>query len=454
LLRQVEDPGGDARFIMLQTIREFAQERLNELPEAPEVRQAHADAFLAMAEEADWVDVAAHGRLLDQLEADHANFRQAIAYYESLAPAGVAERMRIAAALTHFWWIRGYFSEGRRVLEAAIASPGETSPVDRAAAISGAALLAEAQGELERARRLHEEALAIRREAGDTSGIARSLTGLGVIARLQGDLATARALHQEVLDAWREAGDAAGTAGALLDLGLIRFMEGDVAGAKSDLEESFVLFRQCRDAMGEAHALSHLGLLAMSAGNLTEATERFSESLQRWRALSNQQMIATDLANLGEARHLSQSLAEAASLYQDALARFDALGDPRGRGFVLHQLGLLALDRGNAAEARRFLGESLQLQWSAGLRDTTADTLEALAEVAWRLEDVDLAGTLLQAGTLLRHETGVARQPVYEARHQRLWQAVGDRVPAAESLDIDQTVAMAIDQPALAVPSP
>ena len=447
LLRQVEGPGGDARFTMLETIREFAQERLHELAEAPALRRAHADAFLAMAEAADWDDVAREAALLDQLEADHANFRQAIAYYESLAPDGLAERTRLAAALTHFWWIRGYFSEGRQVLETAIAAPGETSAMDRAAAISGAALMAEAHGELERAQRLHEEALAIRRAAGDTSGIARSLTGLGVIARIQGNLAAARALHQGALEAWREAGHAAGAAGALLDLGLIHLLEGDVAGAKPNLEESFVLFRQQRDAIGEAHALSYLGLLAMAAGNLPEAIERFGESLERWRAMSNQQMIATDLANLGEARHLSQSLAEAASLYQDALARFDALGDPRGRGFVLNQLGLLALDRGEAADARQFLSESLQLRWSAGLRDSTADTLEALAEAAWRLDDLDRAATLLQAAKLLRDETGAARQPVYEVRYQRLWQAVGDRVPAADSLDVEQTVATG-DRPA------
>src|SRR5687767_2763450 len=118
LLRQVEGPGGDPRFVMLETIREFAQERLHELAEAPALRRAHADTFLAMAENADWDDVAAEAQLLDQLEADHANFRQAIAYYESLAPDGLAERTRLAAALTHFWWIRGYFSEGRQVLEA------------------------------------------------------------------------------------------------------------------------------------------------------------------------------------------------------------------------------------------------------------------------------------------------------------------------------------------------
>ena len=255
------------------------------------------------------------------------------------------------------------------------------------------------------------------------------------------------------MEAWREVGDAAGIAGTLLDLGYIRLLAGDIEGAKPALQESCDLFRQHRDTVGESHALNHLGLLAMSTGNLSEAIDRFGESLQHWRALGNQQMIAADLANLGEAHHLNASLAEAESLYQDALARFDALGDPRGRGLVLNQLGLLALDCGDAVTARRFLSESLQLRWSAGLRDATADTLEALAEAMWRVDELDQAATLLQTASLLREETGVARQPVYEERFQRVWRAVSDRVPAAESLDVEQTVATAIDQLANTVPS-
>ena len=157
LLRQVEDPGGDARFVMLETIREFAQERLNELAEASELRRAHADAFLALAETVDRDDSADEVALLNRLEADHANLRQAISFYEQQGDAGLVQRVRLAAHLAYFWWLRGHFSEGRGILERAIATPGDIPAADRAAAISGAAFLAEAQGDLERAQVLHEE---------------------------------------------------------------------------------------------------------------------------------------------------------------------------------------------------------------------------------------------------------------------------------------------------------
>jgi predicted ATPase/class 3 adenylate cyclase len=445
LLRQEEGPGGDPRFTMLETIREFAQERLLELTEADALRQAHADTLLALAENVNRDDLSAEVDLLNRLEADHANFRQAIAYYTSQGAAGLAKRVRLVAALAHFWRTHGHLAEGRRELEEAIAAEGDIPPAQCARAIKGAALLAEAQGDLDGAERLNEQVLALLRETGDLVGVADSLTGLGVIARQRGDLKTARSRHQEALDAWRRAGDEAGTAGALLDLGLIRQLEGDYVGAEPALKESLGLFRRLGDDLGEAHALHYLGLHAMATASLPESIKWFGESLRLWHAMGNRQMIATDFSNLGEAQHLSGALDEAERLFREALTLFEALGDPRGRGFVLGQVGLVALDRGNPKEARELLRESLRLLWCAGLRGSAADALQALAEASWRLGELDTAATLLQTANRLREETGLVRQPVYEARYQRILAAVGDHGSAAFP-DIDQTVATAIQQ--------
>jgi predicted ATPase/class 3 adenylate cyclase len=453
LLRQEEGPGGDPRFTMLETIREFAQERLNELPEVDALRQVHADTLLALAENVNQEDISAEVDLLNRLEADHANFRLAIAYYTSQGTASLAKRLRLVAALAHFWRTHGHLAEGRRELEEAIAAAGDIPLAECAPAIKGAALLAEAQGDLDGAERLNEQVLALLRQTGDLAGVADSLTGLGVIARQRGDLKSARSRHQEALDVWRRAGDAAGTAGALLDLGLIRQLEGDYVGAEPAFKESLSLFRRLGDDLGEAHALHYLGLLAMATANLPEAIEWFGESLRLWHAMGIRQMIATDFANLGEAHHLNGTLDEAERLYGDALTLFEALGDPRGRGFVLGQIGLLALDRGNLKEARELLRESLGLLWGAGLRGSAADALQALAEVTWRMGELEVAATLLQTADGLREETGLVRQPVYEARYQRVLAAVGDHITAVPT-DIDQTVATAIREANLAVLAP
>ena len=443
LLRQEDGPGGDARFTMLQTIREFAQERLGELPEVEELRRAHADAFLDLAERANWDDFSEQAALLDRLDADHANLRQAIGYYEQQGEAGLAKRVRLVAALTDFWWLRGHLSEGRTLLESAIASRGEASSVDCAAAVSGAAAIAEAQGDLDRAHELHEEALALFREAGNARGIARTLWGLGVIARQRGNLDTARCRHQEALEAWRNAGDEAGTAGALLDLGLIHQLAGDYGEAERLVQEGLALFRRLQDHAGEAHALHYLGILALYTGDLEAAIDWFGQSLRLWETLGIRQMVDTDLSNLGEAHHLSGSLDEAERLYRDALARFAELGDLRGRSSVLLQLGLLALDRGDPARARESLLESLRLRWDAGLRGAAAETLDALAEAFLQLGDPDRAAGILRAGERLRAETGMARQPVYEERYQRVARSLA-AAAAAEPPDVDAVVASLI----------
>ena len=131
---------------MLETIREFAQERLHELPEADALRQAHADTLLALAENVNRDDFSGEVDLLNRLEADHANFRQAIAYYKSQGAAGLAKRVRLVAALAHFWRTHGHLSEGRRELEEAIAADGDIPPAECAPAIKGAALLAAPAG--------------------------------------------------------------------------------------------------------------------------------------------------------------------------------------------------------------------------------------------------------------------------------------------------------------------
>jgi tetratricopeptide (TPR) repeat protein len=440
LLRQEEGPGGDARFTMLQTIHEFAAERLLALPEVGELRQVHGDWFLALAEAADWSDPTRESEWLDRLDAELPNMRQAIEFYQDLGESGAARTMQLIGDLAYFWWVRGHLAEGWRIVNRALAAPGEVGSVYRADALWGAAMLAEAQGDLEGARKFHEESLALRREIGDTDRIARSLIGLGVLARQRGDLEEARSLLQESLEAMQSAGDASEAAGVLLQLGVIRVLEGDYDEAEPELRESLNLFQRLGDDAGSANALQSLGFLAMSTGDLATAIERFERSLQVWRALGNQQMIATDLANLGEARHLNGELDEAETHLREACELFEALGDLGGRAFAVSQLGLLTLDRGNAEQARKLLADGLRLRWQAGERGAAADTLEALAEVTWRLGDVTCAVELVAAASQLRDETGFARQPVYEQRYESVFAAIAERNRDTEAVDIDALV--------------
>ena len=137
-------------------------------------------------------------------------------------------------------------------------------------------------------------------------------------------------------------------------------------------------------------------------------------------------MTAADLGNLGEARYLAGALADAEVLYQEALNIYESLGDPMGRGFVVSQLGRLALERKQTEAAVPLLLDGLRHRWDAGDRGGAADTLDALAEAAVQLGDLDWARTIVVAGEALRAETGLARLPVYAERYAAVKDAIGE----------------------------
>ena len=180
------------------------------------------DAFLALAETVDRDDSADEVALLNRLEADHANLRQAISFTNSKATLDSSN----AFAWRPTWPIsggRGHFSEGRGILERAIATPGDIPPLTARRPSGGRRSWPKRRpGTRTSASR---RGLALYQELGDLKGVAGALGGLGTIARLRGDLDTARSRHQDALETWRRAGDAAGAAGAL-DLGLTRQVGG------------------------------------------------------------------------------------------------------------------------------------------------------------------------------------------------------------------------------------
>jgi hypothetical protein len=151
LLRQEEGPNGEPRFVMLETVHEFAREKLQESKEAEEIKRVHAQYFLTLAEQA-FPELRGPDQLewLERLEAEHDNMRAALSW--ALEHKQVELALRLGSALWWFWWMRGHNSEGRRWLEQALAMDGRGSPEVRAIALAGAGALASEQGDLDRAK--------------------------------------------------------------------------------------------------------------------------------------------------------------------------------------------------------------------------------------------------------------------------------------------------------------
>jgi predicted ATPase/DNA-binding CsgD family transcriptional regulator/Tfp pilus assembly protein PilF len=454
-----EARGAAVRYRLLETLRQYAEERLQEAGEAAAARSRHRDWYLALAEAAAPELVGRHQvAWLDRLEAGHDDLRAALAWSRT-DPAGAIAGLRLAAALWRFWLVRGHYTEGRRWLEGAARRCPEAPPALRATALNGAGRLAHTQRDYAAARALHEEALALFRGAGDRPGIARALYSLAFVARHQGDYAAARARLDEVLALQRELGDDHGIGWSLHSAGLVARLQGDYAAARACLEEALTLQRTLGDTFGIAWTLNGLGLTARDAGDYAAARAHFEEGAALCRDLGEQRgvigmrhnagLVAYDqgdyavararledslafsrgaedrqgaaeaLTHLGlVARHQGDYAAARARL-QDALALLRAVGDRPGTALALIGLGLVALDGGDAAAARAPLEEAVVLLWEAGDRRATVAALEAVARLAAAQGQVARAARLLGAAARLREAIGAPLPPAERADHDR-----------------------------------
>ncbi len=319
LVRQNEYGDGEPRFWMLQTIGEYAREQLEEDSVAAALRQAHAAYYLTLAEDAD-AHLAGQEQAtwLARLDREVDNLRAALSW--SLDAGAEETAARIGTALWRFWWTRGYLTEGRRWLEAALAVAALPVAV-RAKALRAAGILAHDQGDYQRAEICFTEALAAQRELGDTLGIAQALNSLGVLLDRREDYDQAQQVY----------------------------------------EEAHELFAQLGDERRVALALNNLGTVAGKRGDYADAQVYFEQSLALARRLGDQQGIARTLGNLGDTAEYQADYARAWRLQQESLVRFQELGDRPGIAVRLESLGWLAGLQGQAERAARLFGAAQTL---------------------------------------------------------------------------------------------
>jgi len=246
LLRRDEGEDAEPRFRMLETIREYALERLLEAGESDQFHRRHADHCLALAEQAEPGLIGPQqATWLDRLEADHDNLRAALSWLAERGP--VDHGLRLGAALKRFWRARGHIMEGSERMAALLSLPdAQGRTTSRAKALHAAGQLTREQGNYGEARALFEESLDIYRATDDPRGIGWAFVDLGFLSRYQGDYAAARSLFEESLELLKRIGDMEGIAASLGNLGLIARDQGDLGAAEVRLEESLAVWRQLR----------------------------------------------------------------------------------------------------------------------------------------------------------------------------------------------------------------
>jgi tetratricopeptide (TPR) repeat protein len=372
------EPG--PRFGMLETIREYALERLLASGEADRIRRGHAAYFLALAEEAEpHLKGPEQETWLERLGRDDANLRAVLQWATESGEAEVG--LRLAVALERYWVIRGYAGDGRRALNGLLALPRSGSTALLATALGEAGTLARIQGDLQAARRLHEEALIIRRDLAEPGAIASSVYDLATIAFDQSDYLRARRLLEEALATWRELGDMHSVGAALCVLGDAALARGDYSTAQVLLEESLAVRTQVGEGGALAYSLLSLGGLALAQGNAGTARTRLQEALSMMSEVGWQQGIARSLFELGRLSYFQGDESTARLHLEESLRIRRQIGYVQGIAEALHQLGRVATSVGDLPAARSLLVESLTIQQSLGNGKGVIESLEAFA--AW-----------------------------------------------------------------------
>jgi non-specific serine/threonine protein kinase len=266
-----------AMYGMLEPVRQYALEKLEENGEERWLGERHAGYYVALAEAAKPVFLGReHPTWSRRLEREHDNPRAAMGWAREAGD--VRTGLRLVGALSTFWWMRGYLGEGSRWAEGFLGQSLDTGAsgyaLARASAAYGAGELALGRGDLARACELLEEALGLYRGLGDEAGVAAVLVELGQTARAQGDSERAAALSEQSLELGRKLDEAKVVAIALNTLGHLERQRGDLESATGRYEESLALFRELGHAWGIAYTLANLAGVALARGNLDCAVAR------------------------------------------------------------------------------------------------------------------------------------------------------------------------------------
>jgi non-specific serine/threonine protein kinase len=403
-----EEVDGQARFRLLEPIRQYAQERLRQGGDEEGTRRQHAAYYLALAEELALLGGRGERRerrWMALTERHYGNLLAALAWSQTQAD-GVELGLRLAASLSDFWFNRGYSGEGQRWLAGALARAKAAPPAVRARALGTAAILAYAEGAYERAAAQAEEVASLYRGLGDTRAQAYWLHALSVMVGYRGDFAASRCWADESLALFEGLGDAYGIGLVLYGRGKVARYQGEPAAARALLEQGLPALREARDRTRTPEALVELAGLAQERGDGTGAAALVAEGLHLLQEIGRRWWYLPECLEVLAAVAAARGGATlAARLFGAAEAVRAATGTRRPPGHDAAYVRHLAVARATLVEA------TFGAAWSAG---RALGLEEALAEALAEAERAAAAPaphgreTAGAAGPLTRREQQVA----------------------------------------------
>lgn len=428
IMAQTESVPG--RYRTLETVRQYAQDRLRERGEWEETRRAHRAFYLQLAEEAaPQLRGPDQKRWLDRLETEIDNLRAALLSCEDKPQrdeeeAEMVQRtetyLHISGLLLPLWQMRGHLSEGRKWLDGALRQwkglelNGHINApaTPKGEALWAAGVLAYHQSDYNVAQALAEESLVIRRQLGNPEDIAACLNSLGNVAMQRGDGVAATALFRESLSIRRQTGNQQGIASTLNNLGIVIRNQGNHGEATTLFEESLTIRRQLGNPEDIATSLKSLASVATFQGNYTDAVVLLEESLTIFRLLQDQHGIAYTLRDLGSIALMQRDFGLAQTLFEECLLILRRLGDLLRVSMVYCSLGSVALQQGDCRLARAHYKEGLTVLRQIGSPLGIAYGLEGYSAVTHTENQLTQTAKLIGAAQAHRLAIGIPLPPV------------------------------------------
>jgi predicted ATPase len=451
LLRQIEGASGEPRFLMLETVREYALERLAAIGEAEALRQQHAAYYLALAEAAERELVGRDQlRWVACLDAEQDNLRAAL---EWSVQNDIVAGLRLASALRRYWEGHSPLQEGIGWLEQLLRHPrAAVHTATRAKALNALSWLNTWQNEYASARGQSEAALAIYRALGDQHGIASALLALGGALSMQEGYAVGRPIWLESLALYRALGDTFGISEVLSMLGSWESTQDD-AQSRAYLEEGLALSRELDDIVGMASFLDGLGVLALRHGDYAAAHLWLTEALTLQRSMGNTG-VAHAIAGLGELALAQGEYELAGAFFEESVALCRESGQIMVGSWAIARLGYVALRQGDMQRADVFFREGLQHFKGVGNRIGIVYTIEGLASLAVAQGNPARAVRLFAWADTIRVAIDNTRPPVEQVTvdrdfariHAQLDQATIEIVSAAgQAMSQEQAISYALE---------
>lgn len=466
LLREIEGDDRETRFGMLQTIREFALEKLIESGEAKALEEQYSDYFLAMLGNSGDMVYIIDTSTFKPIQKEYINLWAVVQrLFERGDWATVAD---LSLTLYTFANVTGYFNEMRAMVENALAqleqdgllarSDESSQKADyekiRANILFLAGTFSFLQGDFTLARSRLGESAVIHRKIGDKRGIAGAMHFSAMSAQFQNDYATARVQSEESVRLFREADIKPGLAIALFSLGDILLRLGEDKKARVSYQESLATHQQLGDTVSHTFPLISLGRIAWLHGDYSTARSLVEQSVQIRRELGSDWILAIALDSLSEVARCEGKFDEAVALAEDALTKFRDLGDKANIAWSLYCLAYAVYYKKDYDMSARLFKEALTLHNELGSKEYIALCLAGLAGVAREQGQPERAARLYGAAELLVESVGVRFSPYDRADYEQSRTSVGKQLgeqkfksewEAGQSFSTEQAIAYALE---------